>query len=82
MKLKRAAEYWRLWLVISGVLVLPVFLLVRASNLLVLEEADHGVSLKEEGDDRTVRIEELIAYRGLIKDRNGELLFSKGLTLE
>lgn len=74
MKIKRAAEYWRLWLVITGVILLPVFLLVRASNLLVLDSQDHGVSLKEEGDDRTVRVEKLVAYRGLIKDRNDELL--------
>jgi len=58
----------------TGVLVLPVFLVVRASNLLVLENIDHGVSLKDEGDSRTIRVEELVAYRGLITDRNGELL--------
>lgn len=74
MKLAHITQYWRLWLVITGVVLLPVFLLVRTSNLLVLEVEDHGVSLKEEGDDRTVRVEELVAYRGLIKDRNGELL--------
>jgi len=74
MSVKHFTKYWRFWLVMTGVLVLPVFLVVRASNLLVLENIDHGVSLKDEGDSRTIRVEELVAYRGLITDRNGELL--------
>ncbi|WP_096085340.1 peptidoglycan D,D-transpeptidase FtsI family protein [Agaribacterium haliotis] len=68
------ANYWRISFVIVGMCALPVLLLARASNLLVLEVEDHGISLREEGDDRTVRTESLTAYRGLITDRNGELL--------
>ena len=74
MKLSLLVKYWRFTFVVTGLLCLPVFLLVRASNLLVLEGKEHGVSLRDEGNDRTVRTETLVAYRGLISDRNGELL--------
>lgn len=54
--------------------MLPVLLLARASNLLVLNGDAQGTSLRDEGDHRTLRVEELVAYRGLITDRHGELL--------
>ena len=72
--MQRFADYWRLWLVTAGIIMFPALLLVRASNLLVISGEDHGTSLKAEGDDRTIRVESLVAYRGLITDRSGELL--------
>lgn len=72
--LSRLAKHWRLWVVAAGIIVFPALLLLRTSNLLVLEDNTSGVSLKKEGESRTVRIEPLVAYRGLITDRNGELL--------
>ncbi len=74
MNMRGWAEHWRLWLVAAGSLALPALLLLRASNLLVLHQDELAATLKEEGDDRTVRVEPLVAYRGLITDRNGELL--------
>ena len=74
MSIQRVFEYWRLWAVSAGILIFPALLVVRASNLLVLDGGEEGISLKKEGDDRTVRVETLVAYRGLITDRNGELL--------
>lgn len=67
-------KHWRFLLIVIGMMVLPYLLLARASNLLVLEGEEHGISLKAEGDIRTLRTEKLIAYRGLITDRSGELL--------
>ena len=61
-------------MIIAGILVLPALLLLRVSDLLIIGGDENGTSLKAEGDDRTVRIESLVAYRGLITDRNGELL--------
>ncbi len=74
MKFNALASYWRLWLVTAGILVFPALLLLRSSNLLVISGEEHGTSLKAEGDDRTIRVDTLVAYRGLITDRNGELL--------
>lgn len=67
-------QHWRMWLVAAGIILLPALLLMRTSKLLVLDDATLGTSLKEEGESRTVRVEPLVAYRGLISDRNGELL--------
>ncbi len=74
MKLSVFFQYWRLWLVAAGIILLPALLLLRTSNLLVLSGESVGISLKEEGENRTIRVEPLVAYRGLISDRNGELL--------
>jgi len=72
--LNKIARHWRLWVVAIGILVFPTLLLMRTSSLLVLDDHTSGVSLKKEGESRTVRVEPLVAYRGLITDRNGELL--------
>lgn len=67
-------QHWRFWLVCAGIIVFPALLVVRASDLLVMHGDATGVSLKKEGENRTVRVEPLVAYRGLISDRNGELI--------
>lgn len=74
MKLNDVTKNWRVWLIVASLAALPTLLSAHVYGLLIGGVSDQGVSLKSEGDDRTVRIEKLDAYRGLITDRNGDLL--------
>lgn len=69
---------WRFYLAAAGLLCLPVIMLVHLAKLQVVtasEENDRDFRfLQKQGDARTLRQEPLIAYRGKISDRNGELL--------
>ncbi|MRH78666.1 penicillin-binding protein 2 [Spiribacter sp. C176] len=61
---------WRRWLVIVGLMLLPLVLLGRAVTLQLYE----GAFLQGQGDQRHLRVETLVANRGVIYDRNGESL--------
>ncbi len=72
---KPAISKWR-YCVIVGVLVLfPVFGVWHIAGLQVLPNEERGFEfLQNQGEARTVRIESLPAYRGVITDRRGEPL--------
>jgi cell division protein FtsI (penicillin-binding protein 3) len=74
--LQNGNEFKVRFFVAMGVLaLLPIALLIRFTVLQVLPEAERGYSfLQQQGDARTVRREELPAFRGMILDRNGEPL--------
>lgn len=61
---------WRYVLVVFVMLVVGVFLSYRALNIQVLEND----FLQNEGDARHLRVVELPAHRGMILDRNDEVL--------
>lgn len=55
--------------------VLPLALVWHLAHLQVIPNADRGfVFLQEQGAARTLREETIRAYRGVISDRNGEIL--------
>lgn len=55
--------------------MLPIALIVRFTVLQVLPQAEQGYSfLQRQGDARSVRTEEIPAFRGMITDRNGDPL--------
>ena len=66
---------WRFALVAGLLCLLAVSLIVHLAGLQVLPEQDKGYRfLQDQGRARTIRTEEIAAYRGSIVDRNGELL--------
>ncbi|WP_428820566.1 peptidoglycan D,D-transpeptidase FtsI family protein [Microbulbifer sp. MCCC 1A16149] len=66
---------WRFALVAGLLCLLAVSLIVHLAGLQVLPEQDKGYRfLQDQGRARTIRTEEIAAYRGSILDRNGELL--------
>ncbi|WGL17945.1 penicillin-binding transpeptidase domain-containing protein [Microbulbifer bruguierae] len=66
---------WRFALVAGLLCLLAVALVVHLAGLQVLPEQDKGYRfLQDQGRARTIRTEEIAAYRGSIVDRNGELL--------
>ena len=66
---------WRFALVAGLLCLLAVALVVHLAGLQVLPEQDKGFRfLQDQGRARTIRTEEIAAYRGSIVDRNGELL--------
>ncbi|MBN8430787.1 penicillin-binding protein 2 [Microbulbifer salipaludis] len=66
---------WRFALVAGLLCLLAVALVVHLAGLQVLPEQDKGYRfLQDQGRARTIRTEEIAAYRGSILDRNGELL--------
>ncbi|WOX06444.1 peptidoglycan D,D-transpeptidase FtsI family protein [Microbulbifer pacificus] len=66
---------WRFALVAGMLCLLAVALVVHLAGLQVLPEQDKGYRfLQDQGRARTIRTEEIAAYRGSIVDRNGELL--------
>ncbi|WP_288130594.1 penicillin-binding transpeptidase domain-containing protein [Microbulbifer sp.] len=66
---------WRFALVAGLLCALAVSLIVHIAGLQVLPAQDHGYRfLQDQGRARTIRTEEIAAYRGAILDRNGELL--------
>lgn len=66
---------WRFALVAVLLCLLALALVVHLARLQVLPEAERGYRfLQDQGRARTIRTEEIAAYRGSIVDRNGELL--------
>ncbi|WP_226665764.1 peptidoglycan D,D-transpeptidase FtsI family protein [Microbulbifer aggregans] len=66
---------WRFALVAGLLCLLALALVVHLAGLQVLPEQDRGYRfLQDQGRARTIRTEEIAAYRGSIVDRNGELL--------
>ena len=72
---KRELRRWRFRLVNGLVLLAGVSLIARIAWLQVVPEAEQGFEfLQIQGESRTVRIQEVPSYRGMITDRNGEPL--------
>ena len=66
---------WRYYLVMVGLVSLPVLVAGKVAQLQIIPGEEHGVAfLKDQGDERAIRNEIIPAYRGLITDRNGEPL--------
>ncbi|SDJ64621.1 peptidoglycan D,D-transpeptidase FtsI family protein [Microbulbifer yueqingensis] len=66
---------WRFALVAVLLCLLALALVLHLARLQVLPEAERGYRfLQDQGRARTIRTEELAAYRGAITDRHGELL--------
>jgi len=66
---------WRYYLVMLGLVSLPILLAVKIAQLQILPNEKYGVDfLQTQGDARSIRSEPIPAYRGLITDRNGEPL--------
>lgn len=66
---------WRYWLVAMCLFVMPVALAWHLAHLQVIPGNEKGPEfLQHQGEARTVRSHVLNAYRGVITDRNGELL--------
>jgi cell division protein FtsI (penicillin-binding protein 3) len=66
---------WRFALVAILLCLLASALVLHLARLQVLPEQDRGYRfLQDQGRARTIRTEEIAAYRGSIVDRNGELL--------
>ncbi|WP_043317392.1 penicillin-binding protein 2 [Microbulbifer sp. HZ11] len=66
---------WRFALMAGLLCALAAALVVHLASLQVLPEQDKGYRfLQDQGRARTIRTEEIAAYRGSILDRNGELL--------
>lgn len=72
---KPAISRWRYCAVIGVLVVFPVVAVWHIAGLQVLPNEERGFEfLQNQGDARTVRIESLPAYRGVITDRRGEPL--------
>ncbi|MBB3059402.1 peptidoglycan D,D-transpeptidase FtsI family protein [Microbulbifer rhizosphaerae] len=66
---------WRFALVAVLLCLLALALVLHLARLQVLPEEERGYRfLQDQGRARTIRSEEIAAYRGAIVDRNGELL--------
>ncbi len=61
---------WRLWLVTAAFVALSLGLAVRVVYLHVFDRD----FLQDQGDQRTIRMERVNAYRGIISDRHGKPL--------
>ncbi len=68
-------SYWRFALTGVALLALPLALAWHLAHLQVVPGAEKGFRfLQSEGEARTLRNAKINAYRGVITDRNGELL--------
>ncbi|GAB2878279.1 peptidoglycan D,D-transpeptidase FtsI family protein [Microbulbifer echini] len=66
---------WRFVLVAALLCLLALALVLHLARLQVVPAAERGYRfLQDQGRARTIRTEEIAAYRGSIVDRNGELL--------
>ncbi len=66
---------WRVWVLAAFLVALPSALAWHLAHLQVLPNAEKGFSwLQEQGQARTLRTQKINAYRGVISDRNGEIL--------
>lgn len=75
MKFAKSISKWRFYTVMVGLSSLPLALAWHLAHLQVIpgEEKDFRF-LQGAGEARTLRQEDINAYRGVITDRNGELL--------
>lgn len=63
---------WRFYSVIGVMSVLAIVLIGHVASLQVLPNTDKGYEfLQIQGESRTLRTEPILAYRGVITDRNG-----------
>ena len=75
MSIRGWLKTWRFSLVSAGLIGFPLLLIWHLSHLQVMPNQQRGFEfLQGEGEARTLRSEVLSAYRGVITDRNGELL--------
>ncbi|WP_198343095.1 peptidoglycan D,D-transpeptidase FtsI family protein [Oleiphilus messinensis] len=65
-----AVSLWRYWFVIIALALAAIVLLARIAQLQVVDKS----FLIGQGDARTLRVEEIVAHRGMIADRNGDPL--------
>lgn len=66
---------WRYVAAVAGLVALPVVAAWHIAGLQVLPDRDRGFAfLQSQGAARTVRVEPIPAYRGVISDRRGEPL--------
>ena len=66
---------WRYYLVMLGLVSLPILLAIKIAQLQIIPDHEYGVDfLQHQGDARAIRSQSIPAYRGLITDRNGEPL--------
>jgi cell division protein FtsI (penicillin-binding protein 3) len=73
--LQKVIPRWRYYLVMTGLVALPILLVGKVAQLQVMPSEEQGVDfLQTQGDVRSIRSEVIPAYRGLITDRNGEPL--------
>lgn len=75
MKFLKSMSTWRFYVVVSALAALPLTLAWHLANLQVIPGSERDFRfLQSAGEARTVRKEKIKAYRGVITDRNGELL--------
>lgn len=75
MKAQSLMSRWRLFLVAGLLALLPLALVWHLAHLQVVPGEEKGFHfLQSEGEARTLRNQKISAYRGVITDRNGELL--------
>ncbi|MCW8125619.1 peptidoglycan D,D-transpeptidase FtsI family protein [Microbulbifer halophilus] len=74
-QIKPGIARWRFALVALLLCLLALSLVFHLARLQVLPQEERGYRfLQDQGNARTIRTEEIAAYRGSIVDRNGELL--------
>jgi cell division protein FtsI (penicillin-binding protein 3) len=72
---KHVIPRWRYYFVMLTLASLPVIVGVKIAQLQIMPSEEHGRDfLQHQGDARSIRKEDIPAYRGLITDRNGEPL--------
>lgn len=75
MKPQGLLTNWRFFLMGGILCVLPISLVWHLAHLQVIPGAEKGFRfLQSEGEARTLRSQTINAYRGVITDRNGEVL--------
>ncbi len=75
MKFAKSLSKWRFYTVVIGLSSLPLLLAWHLAHLQVIPGEDKDFRfLQGAGEARTLRKENISAYRGVITDRNGELL--------
>ncbi len=73
--MKNFLSQWRFYALCLLMVLLPAALIVHLSRIQVLPGQERGYDfLQAAGQARTLREEKINAYRGVITDRNGELL--------
>ncbi|HMU67419.1 MAG TPA: penicillin-binding protein 2, partial [Cellvibrionaceae bacterium] len=71
----RLLAKWRLTLLCALLGIMPGAMIWHLAQLQVLPGQERGYDfLQQQGQSRTLRQEKISAYRGMITDRNGELL--------
>ena len=58
---------WRYYLVMLALVSLPIVLVAKVAQLQIMPEAERGVDfLQTQGDARSIRLEPIPAYRGVL----------------